>query len=72
MLHVIPNFAAIAVLEETVDLVVELLQLERSEVLLVKFQQFQPIVVNFSVASGLKFVSVDFCLAVGKNLLFSS
>ena len=46
-LHVIANFAAITVLEEAVDLVVELLQLERNEVLLVEIQQFHPILVNF-------------------------
>ena len=46
-LHVIPNFAAITVLEEAVDLVVELLQLERSDVLLVEIQQFHLIFVNF-------------------------
>ena len=45
--HVIPNFAAIIVLEEAVDLVVEVLQLERSEVLLVEIQQFYPILVSF-------------------------
>ena len=33
--------------EEVVDLDVELLQLERSEVLLVEIQQFHPIFVNF-------------------------
>ena len=43
----IPNFAAIVVLEEAVDLFVELLQLERSDVLLVEIQQFHPISVNF-------------------------
>ena len=37
-LHVIPNLAAIAVHEEVVDLVVEVLQLERSEVLLADIQ----------------------------------
>ena len=41
-----PNFASMTVLEEAVDLVVELLQLERSEVLLVEIQQFHPIFVN--------------------------
>ena len=46
-LHVIPNFAAVTVLEEAVDLVVELLQLERNEVLLVEIRQFHPILVNF-------------------------
>ena len=44
LLHVIPNFAAIILLEEAVDLVVELLQLERSEVLLVEIPS---ILVNF-------------------------
>ena len=39
--------AAIIVLEEAVDLVVELFQLERNEVLLVEIQQFDPILVNF-------------------------
>ena len=34
----IPNFAAITVHEEVVDLVVEVLQLERSEVLLAEIQ----------------------------------
>ena len=46
-LHVIPNFAAITVHEEAVDLVVEVLQLERSEVLLAEIQQFHLIFVNF-------------------------
>ena len=32
MLHVIPNFAAIIILEEVVDLVVELLRLELLEI----------------------------------------
>ena len=41
------NFAAITVLEEAVDLVVELLHLEHNEVLLVEIQQFHPILVNF-------------------------
>ena len=45
--HVIPIFAAITVHEEAVDLVVEVLQLERSEVLLAEIQQFHPILVNF-------------------------
>ena len=35
------------VLEETDDLFVELLQLERNEVILVENQQFHPILVNF-------------------------
>ena len=43
----IPNFAAITVLEEAVDLAVELLQLDRNEVLLVENQQCHPILVNF-------------------------
>ena len=37
-LHVIPNFAVITVHEEVVDLVVEVLQLERNEVLLAEIQ----------------------------------
>ena len=37
-LHVIPNFAVIIVLEEVVDLVAEVLQLERNEVLLAEIQ----------------------------------
>ena len=44
---VIPNFAAITVLEEAVDLAVELLQLKRNEVLLVENQQFHTILENF-------------------------
>ena len=44
---VIPIVAAIAVHEEVVDLVVEVLQLERGEVLLVENQQLHPILVNF-------------------------
>ena len=37
-LHLIPNFAAITVHEEVVDLVVEALLLERSEVFLAEIQ----------------------------------
>ena len=43
----IPNFAAITVHEEVVDLVDEVLQLERNEVLLAEIQQFHLIFVNF-------------------------
>ena len=43
----IPNFAATTVHEEVVDLVIEVLQLERSEVVLAEIQQFHPILVNF-------------------------
>ena len=38
MMRVIPNFAAMTSHEEVVDLVVEVLQLERSDVLLAEIQ----------------------------------
>ena len=46
-LHVIPNFALITVHEEVVDLVVEVLLLERNEVLLVATRSFHSIFENF-------------------------
>ena len=42
MSYVILNFAAITVHEEVVDLVVEVLQLERNEVLLAEIQIISP------------------------------
>ena len=46
-LHVIPNFALITFHEEVVDLVVEVLQLECSEVLFAEIQEFHLIFVHF-------------------------
>ena len=46
-LHVIPSFAVITVREQVVDLVFEVLLLERDEVLLAEIQEFHLILVFF-------------------------
>ena len=57
--------------EETVDLVVEVLQLEGSEVLLAEIQHFHLSFVNFFCHNQLE-VRVNFCLALCKNSLLLS
>ena len=67
-LHVIPN-----VHEEVVDLVVEVLLLERNKVLpLLRFNNFTQFLHTSSVNVGLEFVFLNLRLTVGEDLLFLS
>ena len=69
----IQNFAVITVHEEVVDLVVEVLLLERNEVLpLVGFNNFTQFLYTSSVIISLELVFLSLRQTFGEDLLFLS
>ena len=69
----IPNFAVITVHEEVVDLVIEVLLLERNEVLpLLRFNNLTQFLNTSSVIIRLEFVFLNLRLTFGEDLLFLS
>ena len=68
-LHEDPSFASITVHEEVVDLVVEVLLLERDEVLLLRLDRFIQFLYTSSVMISLEFVLSNLRLTVSEDLL---